>query len=548
MKIRRVLGAALVAVVAAGLFAPLSASQDEDKMRERDISRYLKEAEKRIEDEKPAEAGGFYLTILESFPERGDVRLLLARVYRQVGELDNMANAYSLAVDHLTEPSEISECYEGMTEAYIRAANYPKALEAGRKAIELNPQSPTAHIAVALSMAKTGDLAEAATMARKALELAPDSAVAHSTLGEASMAEGNMEEAESSFRKALELDPNTAESHAGLAEILYAKDDFAGAVSSASKAIELNDQLTRARGIRGKANNALGNSDEAYSDLAMAITVNANDPDANLAFAQVYESQGNVAMAESYYRKTVQLNPSLISVYEPLSKMLLDTGKYDDAVNILQQGVAQKPDSAELHIMLGSSQELAGNATGALASFDKAMSLDDSLAEAHFRKGKILRENPENKDPAAALASLEKAISLEADRADILTQLGIAQYENQQLDAALTSLEKASSSEAYSDMLGLAYLGVALKDKQRYAEAQGYFERVVEAVPNYGMAHWGLAWSAFGQIATGCPCTPEDEALVEKLVAHSAKAVELGADDAALTERAEILARGEKVK
>ena len=43
----------------------------------------------------------------------------------------------------------------------------------------------------------------------------------------------------------------------------------------------------------------------------MAITVNANDPDANLAFAEVYEAQGNLGMAANYYQKAVDLNPTL---------------------------------------------------------------------------------------------------------------------------------------------------------------------------------------------------------------------------------------------
>jgi tetratricopeptide (TPR) repeat protein len=89
---------------------------------------------------------------------------------------------------------------------------------------------------------------------------------------------------------------------------------------------------------------------------------------------------------------------------------------------------------------------------------------------------------------------------------------------------------------------------LTLKDSQRYEEAVEYFSKAAEAVPNYGLAHWGLAWSAFGQIKSGCPCTPEDEALVVLIVDHSAKALEYGANDPGLTERAEILGKGEKIK
>ena len=108
--------------------------------------------------------------------------------------------------------------------------------------------------------------------------LAPDSALAHNTVGEAALAEGNVDEAKASFTKALELDANTAEAHAGLAEIHFQGEEYAAAADSATKALELSDQLTRAYGIRGKANNALGKSNEAQADLSMAITVNPDDP------------------------------------------------------------------------------------------------------------------------------------------------------------------------------------------------------------------------------------------------------------------------------
>jgi tetratricopeptide (TPR) repeat protein len=123
----------------------------------------------------------------------------------------------------------------------------------------------------------------------------------HTTIGEAALADGKLAEAEPSFRKAIRLDANVAEAHAGLADILLGKKDYAGAVARGDEGLDLNSQLTRAFGIRGKRNHALGKPDAAYSDLAMAITVNANDPDANLAFAQVYEAQGNLGMAATYY-------------------------------------------------------------------------------------------------------------------------------------------------------------------------------------------------------------------------------------------------------
>jgi len=67
-------------------------------------------------------------------------------------------------------------------------------------------------------------------------------------------------------------------------------------------------------------------------------------------------------------------------------------------------------------------------------------------------------------------------------------------------------------------------------------------------VPNWGLPHWGLAWASFGQIEPGCPCGPEGAKLKQALVEHAKKAAELGTNDPALMERADIIGRGEKVR
>ncbi|HSF20276.1 MAG TPA: tetratricopeptide repeat protein [Vicinamibacteria bacterium] len=543
---------ALQSALAVGLtmlFTAAGIAQDEKPLDQREVKRALELAEERMKEGKPAEAGGFYLRVLQDYPERGDVRLKLARIYKDFDEWENAASAYALAVEHLEDAAEQAECYEGMVMAYAKTANYSKVVEVGPKAVETNPQSADVHVSVALGLAKTGALSEAAAMARKALELAPTSAVAYSTLGEAALAEGKVDEAESAFRKALELDSSNAESQAGLADILYRKGDYQGAVDAATKAIELNSQLTRARAVRGLANNALGKPDEAYSDLAMAITVNANDPDANLAFAQVYKAQGNLTMASTYFQKVIELNPNSTDAYLALAEIYVSQGKLQEAGTLMSQALEKMPDNAKAHLFMGLAHEASSANDQALASFSKAVELDDTLAAAHYRKGRQQRMQGQRvEQKVVALPELEKAVSLEGENPDYLTELGVGYYEAQQLDNAYNTLQKAVSLPEYQNALGWAYYGVTLKDKQQFADAAQYFQKAVEAYPNYGLAHWGLAWSSFGQIKAGCPCTPEDEALVQTLVEHAKLAAQYGVNDPALTERSDILARGEKVK
>lgn len=556
-SLRRVLlpasGLALIA-----LAAPTLAQEQEEEEREpltrREVSRALDLAEDLLDDAEKAvrdgdadaaqqaysNAGGYFLRVIEDYPDRHDVRLQLARVYRYFEEWENIATTYSLAVEGLDDAAEVLEAWTEMTNAYSMMEDDQGVIEAGQMVLELDPNpSADIYVSLAASMARQEAYDDARGMAEKALELAPDSAVAHSTLGLAAFAGGDMEAAETSFSRAVELDPETARAHAGLAEIYFARDDFQAAVDSATEALNRNDQLTAAYGIRGKANNALGNQAEAYGDLAMAITVNSNDPAANLAFAQVYESQGNDSQAENYYDRVTKLDNAppgaKAEAYLALGRFSIDKQEFDKAVTNMEDALKQAPDSQEARAGAG---------------------------QAHYRKAKNLRQS---QDAGGALTSAEKAKEYDPDHPAISVEYGIALSLNQRVEEARPYLETGIlglPEDADANDIGPAhyFLGQALMATNEFAAAQGHFDSAAAALPTWGEPFRMLAWTEVAQIQygpcrlkdasfgdrmkaaqVGCPASAADHARVDAAMAHNKTAEELGAQDPTLKERLEVL-------
>lgn len=555
-SLRRVLlsasGLALVAVA-----APTLAQEEEERepLTRREVSRALDLAEDFLDDAENAvrnedaeaaqaaysSAGGWFLRVLEDYPDRHDVRLELARVYRYFGEWENIATTYALAVEGLEDSEEILEAWTEMTNAYGMMENDLKVIEAGQKVLELDPNpSADIYVSLAASMARQEAYDDARGMAERALELAPDSAMAHSTLGQAAFAGGDMAGAESSFRRAVELDPETARAHAGLAEIYFAREDFQAAVDSATEALNRNDQLTAAYGIRGKANNALGNQAEAYGDLAMAITVNSNDPAANLAFAQVYESQGNDSQAENYYDRVTKLNNAppgaKAEAHLALGRFAITGREFDAAVEHMDAALAAAPDS-----------EAAKAGAG----------------HAYHQQARNLRQS---QDTAGSLAAVEKAREYAPEDPGILVEYGIALFSNQQVAEARPHLEQGIPGfpeDGDPNDLGLAHyaLGQALMATNEFAAAQGHFDSAAAALPTWGEPFRMLAWTEVAQIqygpcrlkdasfgermtaaGVGCPASAADYARVDAALAHNEKAQGMGAQDPTLTERLAVLA------
>ncbi len=559
-----------VLAVFVGILAFPAFAQDEDPLNRGEVRRALELAEEKEEDAEDAfedgdqeaartawgEAGGFYLRVLQDHPWRRDLRLRLGRIYTRFEEWENVAGAFEAALEtdpppeeadvdgwafeNVEDAGEILEAWTGLANAYSHLEDDLKVIEAGRKVIELDPNPPVdIYLGLGASMARQGRFEEASEMAGQALEMAPDSAVAHSTLGQAAAAAGDWETAEASYRRAVELDPDIARAHAGLAQIHFARDDFESAVASATEALSRNDQLTAAYGIRGLANNALGNQQEAYGDLAMAITVNAEDPAANLAFAQVYEAQGNASQAKTYYQKVTTLANappmSQAAAHAALGRFSITERAFDEAVEHMRMALDADPSSEEAR---------------------------NGLALANYSDAKAKRQQ---QDLAGALEAARAAVEGDPENPLYKVEYGIALVVNQSPAEAAPLLESAIPAyPADGDPadLGMGHwaLGQAYLGSNNFSGAETHFSEAAQRIDSWGEPFRNLAWAHVAQIqygacrlkdaafgerlqaaGVGCPASEADYALVDAAWSEYQKAMERGVEDPTLAARLEVL-------
>ena len=107
--------------------------------------------------------------------------------------------------------------YGQLGAALRQTGDFPRAIDAFRTALELNPGDAFAHANLAAALYHTNDYAGALPHYRRSVELAPRIAAYHAGLGGGLRATGDLAGAANSYREAIRLDPKHTFPHNALA-------------------------------------------------------------------------------------------------------------------------------------------------------------------------------------------------------------------------------------------------------------------------------------------------------------------------------------------
>jgi Flp pilus assembly protein TadD len=183
-------------------------------------------------------------------------------------------------------------------------------------------------------------------------------------------------------------------------------------------------------------------------------------------------------------------------VQNPLNDLLdeaqaaLDKNNFEAAIAPLQKFLAEKPDVAFAHFQLAYAFTGLNRAEEARAEYERCVALDPKMAEAQLNLGILLLE----KDPAASVAPLRKAVELLPSQSRPRFLLGVALERSGDLAGAAESFESASHLNT-GDSEALTHLGGVYLQLKKPADAEKKFRTVLENQPKSLLALRGLALS-----------------------------------------------------
>ena len=180
-------------------------------------------------------------------------------------------------------------------------------------------------------------------------------------------------------------------------------------------------------------------------------------------------------------------------VANPLNDLLdearadIDAHHFEEAIVPLQKVIADQPDFAYAHFQLAYVFTALKRMDEARAEYERTVAADPKMSEAYINLGIILLD----KDPAAALAPLGKAVELLPAQSRPRFLLGVAEERSGDLAKAADSMEGAIRLDP-QDAETQLHLGNLYMRMKRPADAEATYRKVLELRPNEPQALLGL--------------------------------------------------------
>jgi len=343
------------------------------------------------------------------------------------------------------------------------------ARSAYREAAALDPSNPRWVYRLGAVDARAGDAAAALQALRRAAVLAPEYAPIHWRIGLLLLDANDLAGAEREFGTASELEPRDPAAWTGLARVYLQRGDSAAAASTLERLLARAPGDRYAMQLLGTALERLGRHDEAAAMLAAGAAGQPSWSDpwtdemlewrrgfaVRLKDATAYFENGQAAQAVRLLEELVAEKPDDTALLAYLGQAYVVAGRALDGTRTLERVVARDPARVDAWVRLASGYLDQERYPQARAALDRALALNASYAPAHETLGLLLwRTGAE----ARALDEMATAIQIDPRNTRAMVWAGMIQTNLGRNAAALRTFTQAT---AIDPTLVPAWLGIA---------------------------------------------------------------------------------------
>jgi tetratricopeptide (TPR) repeat protein len=304
---------------------------------------------------------------------------------KAAGDLDTAIHEFKRAAE--LAPA-LPAAHVNLGAVYLEKKDYANAIQPLRKALELNPDLPGAQGMLGAALLALGYAGESVSHLEKA--------GAGNLLGVALLESGRIRDAVDQLEAALQKRPDDpdllyylSQAHERLAKQLF------------DRLRETSPESARAQQMLGDVLAASGNRDEAAKHLGAALALRPDLRGVHVVLGEMYVESGDYESAEREFRAETQMVPGSATAAYKLGSVLLQRGQVREAIAELQRSNALLPDMPETLLELGKAMATTGDAASAEKMLHRVLDQEQTskLAEAaHFQLAQLYRKLGQSAD------------------------------------------------------------------------------------------------------------------------------------------------------
>ena len=324
-----------------------------------------------------------------------------------------------------------ADAYQGMGTILLKRGAYQEAAEAFRNALKRNPRMADAYAQLAEALMGLGKFREAADVLDQGAKVFPESDTIYFWRGQACLQLRQYEQAIQNHRRAIELNPNSTYAYYGLATAfarLGQRERFEQFMKE-FKRRKARDQEAEQRRLK------------SFDDLN---SVRQSAAFVYMAVGEVYRRHGQPKQAEKHLLEACRLAPRDTLCREKLVLLYGQRGRWPEAVGVMKQLVALRPDHAGYILRLGLFRAQAGQFEAAEQAFRQTIQLAPELPDAYAALAQLYLQTGTRVAESLQLAS--KAVELQATARHYYL-LSAAYHRNGQVAQALSAIDRAVELE-----------------------------------------------------------------------------------------------------
>jgi tetratricopeptide (TPR) repeat protein len=444
-------------------------------------SRYLEKANTAYKSGQLDRAEILYLNVRNLDRLNPSAIRQLGVIYHEEGRVAQafpyLQRAAEDAPDNHEVQLKLASCYQFFHK-------YKEAREEVLKVLSSDPDNEEALLLMIDASRSTNEVLDAEARIASALTTNPAKAAPHIGRGALLFRQQDFDGAEKEFRKASELDPKSGSAFGGLGSVYSARKDTARAGESFQKSYELSPPRSGNRLRYASFKMSIGARDDARK-LLSEMTSDAPDylPGwvalMQLAFAEKQYDEANALANRILARDTVNYDGLLMH-----GNVLLAKNEPEKAFEQFRKMSDFYDGVPQVHYEMAMACLMMRNVPKAIASLNRALALDPSLAQATL----VLAElNMRTGNAATAVAALNKLLKDRPDLSQGYVLLGSAYLAENQPDDAIAAYQKLALLSPKSPE-PLLLIGGVLGGGGKYPEARSLFEKALALSPEYAPA------------------------------------------------------------